>query len=151
MCAYLIFSINTLYSSNSIKISDEYKSVVNLVKDYSNNIVNNFHIVNSYGMFDDIEGKTRPELEILVKDKSNTWEHISYKHKISVMYEIPRFIIPHQPRIDYQLIKAAKSEDIICEGWLTILLGKIIEKNPVILDLLGYYISHRDIYYKCNI
>ena len=42
MCAYLIFSINTLYSSNSIKISDEYKSVVNLVKDYSNNIVNNF-------------------------------------------------------------------------------------------------------------
>lgn len=43
---------------------------------------------------------------------------------------------------------AAYSPDINSEPWLVVLLGKIFEKNPIILDLLGYIVEEKEFIYK---
>jgi len=63
---------------------------------------------------------------------------------------IPKINIPHQPRIDWQIWFSALSEDINTEPWLIIMLGKILERNPAVLDLLGYYVEEKQFYYKGN-
>ena len=57
--------------------------------------------------------------------------------------------IPHQPRVDWQIWFSALAININSEPWLVIMLGKILEKNPVTLNMLGYYVEEADLYHKC--
>ena len=49
----------------------------------------------------------------------------------------------HAPRLDLKVYEAAKEEDLNKDSWLILLLGKIFEKNPVVMDLLGYKIEEK--------
>jgi hypothetical protein len=104
-------------------------------------------------MYKKIEGSNgRNELEIKFYDKKDLWQTLEFKYKVSNDLSMPLMrSSTHQPRIDWQMNKSAFAKDINSEGWLIILVGKVLEKNPVILNLLGYYVSEKQLYYQSKI
>lgn len=124
---------------------------------YSNNIVRRMHIVSGYGLFRVMTGiGGRPELEILVTDKEtlisnidneNNFKEVNFKYKPQIN-KFLKITGPHQPRIDWQIWFSALKPNYSDDYWLIILVGKLLEKNPVILDLLGYKVKERQDYYN---
>ena len=57
----------------------------------------------------------------------------------------------HAPRLDLKVYEAAKEEDLNKDSWLILLLGKIFEKNPVVMDLLGYEIEEKKFLNKLSL
>lgn len=109
-----------------------------------------FKICHGYGLFRVMTGVGyRPELEVKYQ-VGEQWEPLHFQYKMSDEKGL-RFNVPHQPRIDWQIWFSALAQDMNTEGWLAIACGKVLEKNPVILDLLGYQIYEKENYYKCKI
>ncbi len=75
---------------------------------------------------------------------------VNFAYKPSILRNTLLFNMPHQPRLDWQMSNSAYSQNVESEHYLVLLLGKICEKNPVILDLLGYRIHEKENFYKCN-
>jgi hypothetical protein len=115
-------------------------------------IFKRYRSVHGYGLFRKMTGVTgRPELEILITKDNHKWENLNFMYKMSDSENFRmKFNIPHQPRVDWQMWFAALSKDMNSEPWLVIMLGKVLEKNPVVLDLLGYHVDEREFYYKSN-
>lgn len=111
------------------------------------NIFQNLNTNYSYGLFRVMTGiGSRPELEIYFKSKNlKNKKKINFLYKQSYDKNLKLFNIPHQPRIDWQMWFAALSSNINTEPWLIIMLGRIFEKNPYVLDLLGYEIKDNPI------
>jgi hypothetical protein len=108
-----------------------------------------FRISHGYGLFRVMTGVgNRPELEIKV-EINDIFETLNFNYKMDDRKSL-KYNIPHQPRIDWQIWFSSLAKDVNSEGWMIIMLGKILEKNPVILDLLGYHIEEKYTYYKCN-
>ena len=147
---YFLSANFSFFTSIGIKF-DEFKPLEQGVI-LSQYILNRFHITSTYGMYNKIDGKNgRNELEVLFYDEQHKWQNLEFKYKVS--YDVgspPKRASPHQPRLDWQMNKAAQSKDINSEAWLVILIGKVLEKNPVILDLLGYQVDEKSLYYQCN-
>ena len=144
---YFLASVESLYKSVNLKISSKlFKGGLNLSHKY----FDRFHIINNYGLFKNKMTTERQELEIKYLTKNSSWKNVNFNYKPSVSNSDLHFIMPHQPRLDWLITSSAYSRNIESEPYLIILLGKVLEKNPVILDLLGYKISGKDIFYKCN-
>lgn len=112
-----------------------------------------FQRFHSLGNYTGVQGKIkgvngRSELEIKYLDSvSNKWKAINFLYKMSLKNK-PKIFVPYLPRLDYQMSLAGYSYDINQEPWLAILLGKILEVNPVTMDLLGYKVQEKSLYYK---
>jgi hypothetical protein len=120
--------------------------------EFSDNIFTRFRICHGYGLFRRMTGVGfRPELEVKYQTidsiKADKYETLNFIYKINDN-ALPKFNVPHQPRVDWQIWFSALSHDINTEPWLIIMLGKVLERNPVTLDLLGYQIEDKQFYYK---
>ena len=113
-------------------------------------IFKRYRSVHGYGLFKKMTGiNGRPELDILLSKGNDMWENLNFIYKMSDSENFRLKInIPHQPRIDWQMSSAALSKDMNSEPWMIIMLGKVFEKNPVVLDLLGYQVEEREFFYK---
>jgi predicted DCC family thiol-disulfide oxidoreductase YuxK len=58
--------------------------------------------INNYGLFG-VMTTSRPELEIYVRNDGEEWEQILFKYKLNSVGDMPAFIIPYMPRLDWQL------------------------------------------------
>ena len=61
-----------------------------------------FHLVGSYGLFADMT-VDRPELVVEGSDDGVEWVPYGFKHKPGDPSRRPRFVAPHQPRLDWQM------------------------------------------------
>ena len=166
---YFVGSINSLYQGIGVKLFTEEKpkknkkvdlsmptapsdSILQLGVALSNLVYGRFL---AYGVYGQIQKKIigingRPELEIEYQTEDSTdWEEINFLYKLG-KYHYPKFLFFTIPRLDYQMYIAAQANDINSEPWLAILLGKLLEKNPVTLDLLGYEVEEKEPYYKLS-
>ena len=96
-----------------------------------------------------ITGRQELEIEFIEKSGQKNWELINFMYKINHK-NFPKFLFFYLPRIDWEMSNAAVAPDINSESWLIVLIGRIFEKNPVILDLLGYKIDEKNFYYKLS-
>lgn len=164
---YYIGSINSLYQGIGVKLINDTPpkkkgdlsmptaptdSVLQLGVALSSILYQRFL---AYGVYGGIQKKIigingRPELQIeYLEGDSNQWQELHFMYKLT-SYQKPSFLFFTLPRLDYQMYTAAQGKDINSEPWLAILLGKILEKNPVILDLLGYEVEEKQNYYKLS-
>jgi hypothetical protein len=144
---YFLGSVNNFYKGINLTISNKlYKGGINLSAKY----FNRFHIHNKYGQFRNKLQNQRKELEIKYQNQNGEWKSVNFAYKPSILRNNLLFNMPHQPRLDWQMTNSAYSPNIESEHYLVLLLGKICEKNPVILDLLGYKIHEKENFYKCN-
>jgi hypothetical protein len=93
-----------------------------------------FRFVNSYGLFS-VMTIERPEIIVEGSDDANTWQAYEFKWKPGNVKRPPRFIAPHQPRLDWQMWFAALGF-YHNHPWLHSFLIRLLEGSPSVLSLL---------------
>jgi hypothetical protein len=93
-----------------------------------------FRSTNGYGLFA-VMTTERPEIVIEGSDDGVTWKPYEFRWKPGDVRRRPRFVTPHQPRLDWQMWFAALST---CDQsqWLELLLGRLLQGSPPVLGLL---------------
>jgi len=93
-----------------------------------------FRLVNSYGLFS-VMTTERPEIIIEGSNDGIQWHEYQFKWKPGDITRAPRFIAPHQPRLDWQLWFAALGF-YQNHPWLRRFLKRLLEGSPEVLSLL---------------
>lgn len=114
---------------------------------FANLIFSNYNVYGIYGNtqkeIQSVLGKSELEIEYMTELNKNSWKSVNFNYKLSLENSEPKFLFFHTPRLDYKMCEAAYEEDLNKDSWIIILLGKIFERNPVIMDLLGYEIEEK--------
>jgi hypothetical protein len=96
--------------------------------------VSPFLIVNPYGLFA-VMTTTRPEIVIEGSADGQLWREYVFRYKPGPVSRPPRWNIPHQPRLDWQMWFAALG-GIRDNPWIIGLMERLLEGSPPVLDLL---------------
>jgi predicted DCC family thiol-disulfide oxidoreductase YuxK len=94
-----------------------------------------FRLVNGYGLFR-VMTKERPEIVIEGSADGTTWQAYEFRWKPGALERPPKFVEPHQPRLDWQMWFAALG-DLRQNRWLVGLVTRLLENTPEVVRLLG--------------
>jgi hypothetical protein len=94
-----------------------------------------FEIINTYGLFANMT-TTRPEIVIEGSNDGETWLAYEFKYKAGALSRRPRFVEPHQPRLDWQMWFAALG-DYRYDPWTLHFMARLLEGTPEVLVLLS--------------
>jgi hypothetical protein len=94
-----------------------------------------YQIVNSYGLFR-VMTTSRPEIIIEGSDDGETWLPYEFRYKPGDIHRAPRWVEPHQPRLDWQMWFAAL-EDYQSNPWFTGLILRLLEGSPEVTALFA--------------
>jgi len=101
-----------------------------------------FHLVNTYGVFAYMV-LDRREIVLEVSEDGVRWSEIGFRWKPGSPEHAPRWNIPHQPRLDWQLWFAALG-DLRDSEWVVALVERILSGSPEVVALLGPPARDRD-------
>ncbi|PYI80099.1 MAG: hypothetical protein DME26_22235 [Verrucomicrobia bacterium] len=93
-----------------------------------------FRSVNRYGLFA-VMTTSRPEIIVEGSNDGQTWLPYEFKDKPGDLQRRPRFIAPHQPRLDWQMWFAALG-DYRGNPWFINFCGRLLQGSPEVLRLL---------------
>ena len=91
-----------------------------------------FHVVSSYGLFSAMTTE-RPEIVIEGSDDGDDWREYGFRYKPGDVMRGPRWVAPHQPRLDWQMWFAALGAP---PAWFPRLLARLLEGSLEVLALL---------------
>ncbi|MEP6963764.1 MAG: lipase maturation factor family protein, partial [Acidobacteriota bacterium] len=111
-----------------------FPSLVPRYADRALTILSPFQLVNSYGLFA-IMTTSRPEIVIEGSNDGDNWQAYEFRYKPGDVNRAPRFVAPHQPRLDWQMWFAALS-DVENTPWFVRFMGRLLEGSPEVLALL---------------
>jgi predicted DCC family thiol-disulfide oxidoreductase YuxK len=92
-------------------------------------------IVNTYGLFA-VMTTTRPEIIIEGSNDGVNWREYAFKYKPGDVTRRPRWNLPHQPRLDWQMWFAALGS-ATDNPWISIFLQRLLQGSPQVIALLG--------------
>jgi predicted DCC family thiol-disulfide oxidoreductase YuxK len=98
------------------------------------NLIEPLHIVSSYGLFA-VMTTQRNEIVIEGSDDDVEWREYEFRYKPGNVARGPRWNIPHQPRLDWQMWFAAL-EDPQRLPWFWQFIQRLLENEPTVTDLL---------------
>lgn len=93
-----------------------------------------FHIFNSYGLFA-VMTTSRPEIIIRGSDDRENWFPYEFKWKPGDVTKKPKYVAPHQPRLDWQMWFAALS-NYERNPWLIQFMTRLLQGSPIVIALL---------------
>jgi hypothetical protein len=91
-----------------------------------------FYATNHYGLFA-VMTTERPEIVIEGSRDGTEWREYSFRYKPGDVHHRPRFVAPHQPRLDWQMWFAAMQSP---PAWFDTFLARLLEGAPDVLALL---------------
>lgn len=94
-----------------------------------------FRTFNTYGLFA-VMTITRPEIIVEGSDDGVNWKPYGFKWKAGDPTRRPRFNIPHQPRLDWQMWFASLGT-FRQNPWLSNFLARLLQGSKPVLGLLG--------------
>ncbi|KAM7292355.1 lipase maturation factor 2 [Ixodes scapularis] len=96
-----------------------------------------FHVASSYGLFRRMTGlEGRPELVLEGGDQpTGPWKELPFLYKPGNVTRSPPFVVPHQPRLDWQMWFAALDR-YERNPWLLSLVHRILTGQEQVLALL---------------
>ena len=96
--------------------------------------VSSLKIVNTYGLF---AVMTRPRYEIIIEGSMDgeNWEEYKFKYKPDDLDNPPRWVQPHQPRVDWQMWFAALSK-FDHQSWFKSFIVKLFEGSGDVISLI---------------
>ncbi len=94
-----------------------------------------YSIVNKYHVFPTMTTR-RVELEVLGSRDGQDWQAYQFKHKPDRLDERPTFIIPHQPRLDWQMWFVTLHPRHL--PWFGSFLEALLDNSPAVNKLLAY-------------
>jgi lipase maturation factor 1 len=94
-----------------------------------------FRSANGYGLFA-VMTTERPEIVLEGSDDGETWRPYEFRWKPGDPLRRPRFVAPHQPRLDWQMWFAALG-NYRANPWLVSTMARLREGSPEVLGLLA--------------
>ena len=94
-----------------------------------------FRIANGYGLFR-VMTKSRPEIVVEGSTDGTNWRPYEFKWKPGDLAHAPRWVQPHQPRLDWQMWFAALGSPR-SQPWFYGLMQGLLTNSPSVLRLLG--------------
>jgi hypothetical protein len=93
------------------------------------------HSVNSYGLFA-MMTTSRPEIIVEGSHDGATWQPYEFKYKPGDLTNRPRFVWPHQPRLDWQMWFAALG-GYQGNPWFINFCAKLLHNESAVTRLLA--------------
>ena len=93
-----------------------------------------FRTFSSYGLFS-VMTTARPEIIVEGSNDGVTWFEYEFKYKPGDLRRRPKFVAPHQPRLDWQMWFAALS-DYRRNPWFVNFCVRLLQGSPEVLELL---------------
>ncbi len=93
-----------------------------------------FHVIGVYGLFANMT-ESRPEIIVEGSNDGRRWLAYEFKWKPGDPSRRPRFVAPHQPRLDWQMWFAALG-DYRRNRWFTNFQYRLLQGTPEVLALL---------------
>ena len=93
-----------------------------------------FHLVNAYGVFAYLL-RDRREIIFEFSEDGASWNELEFPWKPGPPGRAPRWSIPHQPRLDWQLWFAALG-DVRDNAWTVSFVERILAGSPDVMSLL---------------
>jgi lipase maturation factor 1 len=94
-----------------------------------------FQIANTYGVFASMTIR-RPEIIVQGSNDGETWLDYEFHYKPGDLRQAPRWVAPHQPRLDWQMWFAALS-DYRSAPWFTNFMVRLLQGSPAVVGLLA--------------
>ncbi|MEI6085847.1 MAG: lipase maturation factor family protein, partial [Verrucomicrobiota bacterium] len=94
-----------------------------------------FHSVNGYGLFA-VMTTNRPEIIVEGSNDGETWQAYEFNYKPGDLTRRPRFVWPHQPRLDWQMWFAALG-NYQGNPWFINFCAKLLQNEPAVTRLLA--------------
>ena len=126
--AVFIISLNSLQMMRSFRVELPQPAI-----DYLNWFAP-LHIVNGYGLFSVMTTK-RPEIIVEGSYDHRNWQAYEFKYKPGDLSTMPRWAMPHQPRLDWQMWFAALG-NYQRNPWLVNFTVRLLEGSPEVIALL---------------
>ena len=95
-----------------------------------------FRSVNTYGLFADMT-ESRPEIIIEGSNDRITWETYQFRWKPGDLTAAPKWVAPHQPRLDWQMWFAALQGSYQRTPWFLNFMGALLQGKSEVLQLLA--------------
>jgi predicted DCC family thiol-disulfide oxidoreductase YuxK len=95
-----------------------------------------FRSVNTYGLFADMT-ESRPEIIVEGSNDRITWETYRFRWKPGELTTAPKWVAPHQPRLDWQMWFAALQGSYRNTPWFPHFVGVLLQGKPEVLQLLA--------------
>lgn len=95
-----------------------------------------FHIAGRYGLFTHMTTK-RNEIEVQGSYDGKDWKTYLFKWKPDLLNERPRWVAPHQPRLDWQMWFAALGT-FEQNHWFKNFMMRLLQGSPDVLALLDH-------------
>ena len=92
-----------------------------------------FGVVNSYGLFATMTTE-RIEIEVQGSNDGENWQTYVFRYKPGDPGRAPRWVAPHQPRLDWQMWFAALS-NYHENPWFSSLMVRLLTASPDVLHL----------------
>ena len=92
--------------------------------------------VNTYGLFADMT-ESRPEIIVEGSNDRILWKTYEFRWKPGDLTKAPKWVAPHQPRLDWQMWFAALQGDYQRTFWFLNFMGTLLNGNPTVLKLLA--------------
>ncbi|MGH7197621.1 MAG: lipase maturation factor family protein [Candidatus Omnitrophota bacterium] len=90
---------------------------------------------NHYGLFA-VMTTQRPEIRVEGSDDGIHWQAYEFKYKPGDLDRVPRFVAPHQPRLDWQMWFAALGH-FRQNPWFVSFCKRLLQGSPDVLSLLA--------------
>ena len=94
-----------------------------------------FRSVNTYGLFADMT-ESRPEIIVEGSNDRITWETYHFRWKPGDLKAAPKWVAPHQPRLDWQMWFAALRGSYRNTPWFPHFIEALLQGKPEVLQLL---------------
>src|SRR5439155_20589574 len=94
-----------------------------------------FRSINGYGLVRMMTTE-RPEIVIEGSPDGVAWREYGFRWKPGDVTRRPRFVAPHQPRLDWQMWFAALDPDG-ARGWLLPFVARLLQGSPEVVSLLA--------------
>ena len=95
-----------------------------------------FRSVNTYGLFADMT-ESRPEIIVEGSNDRIIWETYQFRWKPGDLTVAPKWVAPHQPRLDWQMWFAALQGSYQRTPWFLNFMGALLQGKPKVLQLLA--------------
>ena len=95
-----------------------------------------FRSVNTYGLFADMT-ESRPEIIVEGSTDRITWKTYHFRWKPGELTGAPKWVAPHQPRLDWQMWFAALQGSYRNTPWFPHFIGALLQGKPEVLQLVA--------------
>ncbi|MFL6569689.1 MAG: lipase maturation factor family protein [Chthoniobacterales bacterium] len=126
----LTLPVNAFLIFNAFKPASEWPSPLSAIYEP----IEPFRIANGYGLFR-VMTKTRPEIVIEGSADGIDWLPYKFKWKPGELDRAPRWVQPHQPRLDWQMWFAALGS-ARSQPWFYGLAQALLKNSPSVVHLL---------------